>query len=237
MATLGLLAPSMAHEIKNPLHFINSFAELSSELAAEVSQEVSEDAAPLVRDLLLDLTLSIAKVREHGARAEAVVRGMLEQSRGRPGETRRVDLNALVRAYTQAARRDHATRVEVRLDEAVGALAVVPEEIGRVVLNLVTNALYAAEAQGGDRAPEVTVSTVAREDHIEVRVRDNGAGIPAHLNDRIYAPFFTTKPAGEGTGLGLSISRDIVRGHGGAITFNTVEGDHTEFVVTLPRSG
>jgi signal transduction histidine kinase len=251
LAALGTLASGVAHEIKNPLNFINNFAELTVTRAADLAADLAPlrpqlDPTSLARveEIVGDLLQNAGKIREHGVRADAIVRGMLDHARGRAGQARHVDLNALVHAYAHAAaqcREDGGgTALDLALDDAVGELLVVPEEIGRVVLNLVGNALYAAEAQGATRGegftPSVRVSTLARPGHVEVRVRDNGAGIPAALHERIYTPFFTTKPAGEGTGLGLSLSREIVvQGHGGAIAFESSDGEFTEFVVTLPR--
>jgi signal transduction histidine kinase len=246
LAALGLMATGVAHEIKNPLNFVNNFAELSLDRAAELRDELTGalpvETEPRVREVVDELTQNVAKIREHGARAEGIVRGMLDDARIRAGKPREIDLNALVRAYTHAAMEsapDSRASVTLSLDEGAGKVRVVAEEIGRVVLNLVANAIHAAEAQRAARGegfvPEVRVSTRARGDRVEVRVRDNGAGIPAVVRDRIYTPFFTTKPEGQGTGLGLSLSRDIVSRHHGEIDFESEEGDHTEFVVTLPR--
>jgi histidine kinase len=251
LASLGMLTSGIAHEIKNPLNFVNNFAELSVDLGGELRAELGRQGARLdpgaatyLDEIVSDLVQNVARIKEHGRRADGIVRGMLEHSRGRAGEARSVDLNALVRDYTAAAVQGQQiaepsrAAVEVRLDEAVGEVRAVPEEIGRVIVNLVTNALYAAHAAHKARgvAPEVTVTTRASADAVEIRVRDSGLGIPAAIREHIYDPFFTTKPAGEGAGLGLSLSYDIVvQSHGGALTFETEEGDHTEFVVTLPR--
>jgi signal transduction histidine kinase len=256
LASLGTLFAGVAHEIKNPLNFINNFAELSvtlaSDLAADLAQvrdRLDPQSAASLDEILGDLVQNVSKIRAHGGRADAIVRGMLEQARGRAGQQRDTDLNALVQAYALAAAqgRDDAQSpaLEIDLDETVGRLRIVPEEIGRVILNLVSNALYAAEAQCEARqqerdaepfVPAVRVSTHACDDQVEVRVRDNGMGIPAALRGRVFTPFFTTKPAGEGTGLGLSLSREIVvQSHGGSIAFESEDGAFTEFIVTLPR--
>jgi signal transduction histidine kinase len=250
LAALGTLAAGVAHEIKNPLNFINNFAELSVTLAGDLAADLARvrdrlepESAARLDEMLGDLVQNVSKIRAHGGRADAIVRGMLEQARGRVGQTLETDLNELVKAYTLAAqRRDDAggAQLDLSLDGAVGRLRVIPEEMGRVVLNLVTNALYAAEAQRAVRGegftPAVRVSTHDRGDRVEVRVRDNGAGIPAAMRGRVFTPFFTTKPPGEGTGLGLSLSREIVvHGHGGDLAFETEDGEFTEFVVTLPR--
>ena len=251
LASLGTLFAGVAHEIKNPLNFINNFAELSVTLAADLASDLAQvrdrldpASAASLDEILGDLVQNVSKIRAHGGRADAIVRGMLEQARGRAGQQRDTDLNALVQAYARAAAqgRDDAQSpvLEISLDETVGRVRVVPEEIGRVILNLVSNALYAAEAQRetlheGEIAA-VRVSTHALGDQVEVRVRDNGMGIPAALRGRVFTPFFTTKPAGEGTGLGLSLSREIVvQSHGGSIAFESEDGAFTEFIVTLPR--
>jgi signal transduction histidine kinase len=263
LASLGTLFAGVAHEIKNPLNFINNFAELSVTLTADLAADLAQirdrlDARSTAHldEIMADLVQNVSRIRAHGGRADAIVRGMLEHARGRAGQACESDFNALVQAYARAAAqgRDDADcpALELSLDPAVGCVRVVPEEIGRVVLNLVSNALYAAEAQrtaldgphpsgsvrGEGFTPAVLVSTHHRGDAVEVRVRDNGVGIPAALRGNVFTPFFTTKPAGVGTGLGLSLSREIVvQGHGGTISFESEDGDgaHTEFVVTLPR--
>jgi signal transduction histidine kinase len=253
LASLGTLFAGVAHEIKNPLNFINNFAELSVTLTADLAADLAQvrglldpESASRLDEILGDLVQNLSKIRVHGVRADAIVRGMLEQARGRAGQARDVDLNALVQAYARAAAqgRDDARSpaLSFSFDEAVGTIHAVPEEIGRVVLNLVSNALYAAEAQravlGDGLSPAVRVSTLARPRYVEIKVRDNGAGIPSALRSRVFTPFFTTKPAGEGTGLGLSLSREIVvHSHGGDIAFDSEDGVFTEFVVTLPRQG
>ncbi len=253
LAALGTLAAGVAHEIKNPLNFVNNFAELSVTLSAELADELARsrprlepDRAARLDEIVAELEQNVGRIRAHGGRADAIVHGMLERSRGRAGQPREVDLNALVRAYADAAlhgrEAGRSPDLEVSVDSSMRPLRVIPEDIGRVIINLVTNALYAAEARrttrGDGFTPAVRVTTRDLGDHVEVRVRDNGAGIPEALRGRIYTPFFTTKPAGEGTGLGLSLSREIVvRGHGGAISFECEDGSFTEFVVTLPRRG
>jgi signal transduction histidine kinase len=251
LASLGRLTSGIAHEIKNPLNFVNNFAELSVELTAELLEELGGErrkggeVSGHLDEIVGDLQQNVAKIREHGRRADGIVRSMLEHSRGRVGQPREVSFNSLVRDYTSAALQAHrlsAVRpvVETRLDEGAGAVTVVPEEIGRVILNLVDNALYAVQARarsaGPAFSPVVIVTTRGLGDHVEVKVRDNGGGIPAAIRDKVYDPFFTTKPHGEGTGLGLPLSQDIVaHGHGGQIAFETEDGAYTEFTVTLPR--
>jgi len=253
LASLGMIASGVAHEIKNPLNFVNNFAELSVGLTAELAGELSRygdrlppESVTYLAEIIGDLQQNVVKIREHGKRADGIVRDMLQHSRGRAGQTRDIDLNTVVEDHAHAASEAQTAAPPLRatltleLDPAVGRLRVVPEEMGRVVLNLVNNALDAARArratQGAGFTPAVTVTTHDLGDRVEVRVRDNGGGIPAAIRDHVYRPFFTTKPTGEGTGLGLSLSRDIVvERHGGELSFSSREGESTEFLVVIPR--
>jgi len=255
MASLGQLTAGIAHEIKNPLNFVNNFASLSVELL----DDLKETAAPLLRALDEDkraevdetiemLTGNLEKIAEHGRRADGIVKSMLEHSRGGTGERRSVDLNGLVEealnlAYHGARAQDQT--FNITLDRDLGAdiepIELVPQDVTRVFLNLFGNGFYAANNRArasGDAAfrPLLTVATRDLGDAVEVRVRDNGTGIPAEIKDKLFQPFFTTKPTGEGTGLGLSISYDIVtQQHGGTIEVDSTLGEFTEFVVRLPR--
>jgi signal transduction histidine kinase len=254
LASLGALSAGIAHEIKNPLNFIVNFAQLGVEQAAELRRELDklrglsgtaafEEAA----DLLADLEQNVAKIREHGRRADEIVRGMLLHARGRQGERRPTDLNALVAQAAHLAyhglRAQNASfnvTLEEEYDSSLGRANVVPQELSRVVLNLVNNACYAAHQRkasaGAGFAPAVAVRTRDLGDRVEVRVRDNGAGVPRAVRDKLFEPFFTTKPPGSGTGLGLSISYDIVvHGHGGELRLESEEGRYAEFIVTLPK--
>ncbi len=251
LASLGMLTSGIAHEIKNPLNFVNNFAELSVELTSELLAELQTldpDVAVTIGEIVADLRVNAEKIREHGRRADAIVRGMLEHSRtGKSSEPRVTDVAALVRehamiAYHGMRAQDRAcdAAIELDLDEATGSASLVPQEIGRVIVNLVNNAIYAASRRraidGPSFSPKVRVSTRGAAEEVEIRVRDNGMGVPKAARDKIYNPFFTTKPAGEGTGLGLSISYDIVaQGHGGSMTLDTAEGSHCELTVVLPR--
>jgi histidine kinase len=256
LASLGALTSGIAHEIKNPLNFVNNFAELSVGLADELRDTLAGrraalgDDAAAVDEILGELRLNVAKIDEHGKRADGIVQAMLEHARvGGTDERRPTQLNGLVEKFATLAYHGMRTRdaglevaVETDLDPSLVNASVSSPEIGRVLLNLVNNACYAANARKktadpGFR-PTVHITTRNVGDGVEIRVRDNGLGIPAANRERIYDPFFTTKPPGEGTGLGLSISHEIVvPGHGGTLTFESVEGDFTEFVVTLPASG
>jgi two-component system NtrC family sensor kinase len=254
MASLGQLTAGIAHEIKNPLNFVNNFANLSLELLGELK----EIAAPALTaldeakraeadEVIALLTSNLAKITEHGQRADGIVRSMLEHSRGSAGERRSVDANALVEdalnlAYHGARAQDQSFNITLEREFAAGLAPVTltPQDITRVLLNLVSNGFYAVrkrcDAAGGGFEPTLTVTTRELGDAVEIRVRDNGIGIPAEIKDKLFQPFFTTKPTGEGTGLGLSISYDIVTNqHGGTITVDSEPGSFTEFIVTLPR--
>ncbi len=244
MASLGALTAGIAHELKNPLNFVNNFAALSQELVAELADEADPDVRAV---LLADLKANAAKIEEHGRRADGIVRSMMEHARSGSGERRAVAINDLVEEY--AARALYATKVrhpdlrvalDLDLAEEAGLVEVVPQEIGRVLVNLVANALDAvrqrAEAEPDGYAPTVTVSTCRTDGGVEVRVEDNGPGMAEAVRARVFEPFFTTKPTGEGTGLGLSMSYDIVtQGHGGTLAVESAEGEGAAFVLGLPR--
>lgn len=252
LASLGALTAGIAHEIKNPLNFINNFAGLNVELVDEIAEGLSEHPAArqAIQDILEDLRTSASKIEEHGRRADGIVKSMLEHSRGTKGERRPVDLNALVEEYVnlayhgkRAQQQGFNATVERQYGEGLNAVELVPQEIGRVVLNLVGNAFDAVTEQAarlngigdGQYAPTVTVSTRRTGARVELRVADNGTGVPASVREKVFEPFFTTKMSGDGTGLGLSLSYDIVtQGHGGTMTLESEEGKGAAFVVTLP---
>lgn len=254
LASLGALTAGIAHEIKNPLNFVNNFAELNPELAGELREEIApllEHAPDASRDriseLLDDLAGNARRILDHGRRADTIVRNMLQHSRAKPGAFETADINAIVEEYAHLAyhglrAQDSAFNVRLETDLApdLPRIQAVPQDIARVVLNLVNNACQAArerkQAEGREFTPRVWVRT-SRPDpgHLEIRVGDNGGGIPDDVRPRLFTPFFTTKPAGQGTGLGLSISHEIVvREHGGAITVESEPGRGAEFVVRLP---
>jgi PAS domain S-box-containing protein len=256
MAALGQLTAGIAHEIKNPLNFVNNFAGLSVELLEELKETARPAIAALDGDkraeldeVVQTLTGNLEKIAEHGRRADGIVKSMLEHSRGASGERREVDLNALVEealnlAYHGARAQDAGFNItlERNLDPAVAPIELAPQEMTRVFLNLFGNGFYAAtkRARGNGEAayrPTLQVSTRDLGEAVEVRVRDNGTGIPPEIRDQLFQPFFTTKPTGEGTGLGLSISWDIVtQQHGGSIEVDSQPGEFTEFTIRLPRS-
>jgi histidine kinase len=253
LATLGGLTAGIAHEIKNPLNFINNFAESSVGIADEILEELRQlraridpEALANLEELLGELRRNAAKINEHGRRADDIVRSMLEHSRGGSAAARAVDLNALLKEYVNLAyqgfRSQDAsfnTTIETSYAAGLAPMSLQPQDMGRVFLNLVNNACYAVHAKkkalGRQFAPVLKVSTRDLGQAVELRVRDNGMGIPAEVRERMFQPFFTTKPTGDGTGLGLSISLDIVTGQGGTLEVATEEGQFTEFIITLPR--
>ena len=256
MASLGQLTAGIAHEIKNPLNFVNNFADLSVELLDELKETTGPAIAALGDDKRTEidetigmLTGNLEKIAEHGRRADGIVKSMLEHSRGSSSERRSVDLNGLIDealnlAYHGGRAQDQSFNVTLERDfaDAIAPIELVPQDITRVCLNLFGNGFYAAtkrQREGNDPQfrPTLKVSTREFGDAVEVQVRDNGVGIAPEIKDKLFQPFFTTKPTGEGTGLGLSISYDIVtQEHGGTITADSRPGEFTEFTVRLPRT-
>ncbi|NML66762.1 histidine kinase [Hymenobacter sp. RP-2-7] len=249
MASLGELTAGIAHEIQNPLNFVNNFADVSQELVAELEEEQTRPArdAGLEDELLNDLRHNLHKINLHGQRAASIVRGMLAHSRQTTGERAPTDVNALADEYLRLAyhglrAKDKAfnATLETKLAPSLPRIEAVAGDLGRVLLNLFTNAFYAVQQRqlaGADPgyAPTVVVRTRQVGPAVELIVADNGEGIPEAMRQKIFQPFFTTKPAGQGTGLGLSLSHDIVvEGHGGALTVESQEGRGTEFTIRLP---
>jgi signal transduction histidine kinase len=255
LASLGELTAGIAHEIQNPLNFVNNFAELSEELAIELKEEIDKleippgEAKENIADLLDDLTQNQEKINHHGKRAASIVTGMLQHARTSSGKKEPTDLNALSDEFLRLAY--HGLRAKDRsfnasmktdFDESIGNVAVIPQDIGRVMLNLITNAFYEvtekkqqATSNGQDFEPTVSVSTKRMSDMVMLTVKDNGRGIPSKALEKIFQPFFSTKPTGRGTGLGLSLAYDIVtKGHGGELNVETKEGEGTSFIVQLP---
>ena len=248
MASLGELTAGIAHEIQNPLNFVNNFAEVSAELVTELEEErIRPERDPGLEDeLLADLKQNLVKITQHGGRAASIVRGMLEHSRTSSGERTPTDLNQLADEYLRLAY--HGLRakdktfnatLEPDYDPSLPLVPVLAQDLGRVLLNLLSNAFYAVRQRqqrgAAGYAPTVHVSTRRVGNEVEIRVRDNGGGIPESVKQKIFQPFFTTKPTGEGTGLGLSLSYDIVtQGHGGTLTVSSGEGQGTEFLISLP---
>jgi signal transduction histidine kinase len=255
MASLGQLTAGIAHEIKNPLNFVNNFAGLSVELLDELKETAAPALSALAEDKRAEidetmdmLTSNLDKIAEHGRRADNIVKSMLEHSRGVTGERREVDLNGLIEealnlAYHGARAQDQSFNItlERELDPELRRIELAPQEMTRVFLNLFGNGFYAATKRARENGeasfrPVLTVATRECGEAVEVRVRDNGIGITPEIRDKLFQPFFTTKPTGEGTGLGLSISYDIVtQQHGGTISVDSETGAFTEFTIRLPR--
>jgi two-component system NtrC family sensor kinase len=253
LASLGQLTAGIAHEIKNPLNFINNFSALSAELTDELSELLkSATISDKIRDEVDELTRvlkgNLEKVVQHGQRADSIVKNMLLHSREGSGEHRPTDINALLDeslnlAYhgARAEKREFNITLQRDFDELAGAVDLFPQEITRAFLNLISNGFYAANKRkreiGSGFEPVLQATTRDLGDSVEIRIRDNGTGIPAEVKEKMFNPFFTTKPAGEGTGLGLSMSHDIiVKQHGGTIDVDTAPGEYTEFRIVLPRT-
>jgi signal transduction histidine kinase len=256
LASLGQLTAGIAHEIKNPLNFVNNFADLSVELTNDLGDVVARHTADWsagergqVEELMSDLQMNARKIAEHGRRADSIVRSMLLHSRGSQGERQPTDINAFVEDNTtlayhgiRAEKPELFVEIERDLDPTVGAVEVVPQDFGRVLINLLNNAFYAVHERARTTAqadtPRVKVATRSAPNGVSIAISDNGNGIPETLKKRVFEPFFTTKPTGEGTGLGLSLSYDIVtRGHGGTLTMQSQVGEGTTFTVWLPFRG
>jgi two-component system NtrC family sensor kinase len=254
LASLGQLTAGIAHEIKNPLNFVNNFSAVSVELIDELRQALAvaklDDRLRVEIGEIADILQgNLDKVVQHGRRADSIVKNMLQHSRQGSGEHRLVDINVIVEeslnlAYhgARAEKQGFNITLERSLDPTAGEVDVFPQDITRVLLNLISNGFYAAtkrnaQANGGDE-PTLTAATKNLGDRVEIRIRDNGTGISPEVKEKMFNPFFTTKPAGEGTGLGLSISHDIiVKQHGGSIEVDTQAGEFTEIRIILPRIG
>ncbi len=246
MASLGELTAGIAHEIQNPLNFVNNFSEVSTELLEEMESELVLDNKPEAITIAGEVRHNLEKIVHHGKRADSIVKGMLQHSRKSSGQKEMTSVNTMAEEYLRLSyfglrAKDNGLNatLEMYLDPAVGKVNVIPQDLGRVLLNLFNNAFYAVsekkKTSGDHYAPKIILTTKRHYDTVEIRVRDNGYGIPKHLIDKIYQPFFTTKPAGYGTGLGLSLSYDIItKHHGGTIHVDTSEGEGTEFTIHLP---
>jgi two-component system NtrC family sensor kinase len=245
MASLGELTAGIAHEIQNPLNFVNNFSEVSNELIDEMNEELDKGDLEEAKAISLDIKQNLEKINHHGKRADNIVKGMLQHSRSSSGTKEPTNINALADEYLRLAY--HGLRakdksfnatLETDFDESIDNVNVIPQDIGRVILNLITNAFYAVnekKQQDEHFKPIVSVSTKKTGDHLEIKVTDNGGGIPQKILDKVFQPFFTTKPTGQGTGLGLSMSYDIVtKGHGGDFRVDSTVGKGTEMILSLP---
>ena len=244
MASLGELTAGIAHEIQNPLNFVNNFSEVSTELIDEMKDELKKRNYEDAEEIADDIKQNLEKINHHGKRAADIVKGMLQHSRSSSGVKEPTDINALCDEYLRlsyhglrAKDKNFNATLKTDFDATIGNINIIPEDIGRVVLNLINNGFYTVDEKKKSGVenyePTVSVSTIKLKDKIEIRVTDNGNGIPQKVLDKIFQPFFTTKPAGQGTGLGLSLSYDIVKAHGGEIKVETKEGEGTTFIITL----
>ncbi len=263
MASLGELTAGIAHEIQNPLNFVNNFSELSTELITEMNVEIDKGNTDEVKAIASDIKQNLEKINHHGKRADSIVKGMLQHSQKGSGQKEPTDINAMAEEYLRLAYhaclsgRQGCLAKDITLnasfvtdlDKRIGNVNLVQQDISRVLLNLYNNAFYALSAKSsaeaivkdealanadGDYQPLVTLTTKRKEDFIEISIKDNGNGIPENIMEKIFQPFFTTKPTGQGTGLGLSLSYDIVKAHGGEIKVQAKEGEGTEFLITIP---
>jgi len=245
MASLGELTAGIAHEIQNPLNFVNNFSEVNTELIDELKKELAVGNRQLAEEIADDVKANSEKINHHGKRADAIVKGMLQHSRSSSGVKEPTDINALCDEYRRlsyhglrAKDKNFNATIKTDFDESIGNINIVPQDIGRVILNLITNAFYVVNEKSkhgiAGYEPSVEVHTKKEGNKVLVSVKDNGNGIPQKILDKIFQPFFTTKPTGQGTGLGLSLSYDIVKAHGGEIKVESKEVEGSEFIIELP---
>jgi signal transduction histidine kinase len=257
MASLGELTAGIAHEIQNPLNFVNNFSEINKELIDELKEELAIGNRQSAEEIASDIKENEEKINHHGKRADAIVKGMLLHSRTSNGQKEPTDINALADEYLRLAfhglkAKDKSFNADFKtdFDPNLPKINVIPQDIGRVLLNLINNAFYAVDKRAMETTPQppnvqtdyyptVIISTTSYKSPsgdlgVEIRVKDNANGIPESIKDKIFQPFFTTKPTGQGTGLGLSLSYDIVNAHRGEIKVESVEGEGTEFIIQIP---
>ncbi|WP_297335874.1 ATP-binding protein [Algoriphagus sp.] len=254
MASLGELTAGIAHEIQNPLNFVNNFSEVSNELLAELKEELEKGNTAEALELAVDVSSNLEKISHHGKRAESIVKGMLQHSRTNTGEKVETDLNQLADEYLRlsyhglrAKDKSFTADFKLQADPNLPKIPVIHQDIGRVLLNLINNGFYAAAEKkhqlkeandplADSFIPKVTVETKALKNSVEISIEDNGPGIPAEIQSKIFQPFFTTKPTGKGTGLGLSMSYEIItKGHGGKLSVSSKPGLFTKFIITIPQ--
>ena len=251
MASLGELTAGIAHEIQNPLNFVNNFSEVNKELLSELKEEIEKGNIEEVKSLASNVIDNQEKINEHGKRADAIVKGMLQHSRSSSGIKEPTNINTLAEEYLKLAyhgfrAKDKTFNVTLKtsFEDGVDTVNVIPQDIGRVILNLLNNAFYAVHeksaavnAMADEKfEPIVSVSTKNFGYKVVISITDNGNGIPQKVVDKIFQPFFTTKPVGQGTGLGLSLSYDIVKAHGGELRVETKEGEGSEFILIIPAT-
>ena len=250
MASLGELTAGIAHEIQNPLNFVNNFSEVSNELIEEMNEEIEKGDLEEAKLIASDIKQNLEKINHHGKRADSIVKGMLQHSRSSSGTKEPTDINKLADEYLRLAY--HGLRakdqsfnatLETNYDIKVGLLDVNPQDLGRVILNLITNAFYTVKEKSSlarvndhEYKPTVSITTIKKPNSVEIKVKDNGNGISEAVKEKIFQPFFTTKPTGQGTGLGLSMSYDIIsKSHEGELKVDTIQGKGTTFTITLPN--
>ncbi|MGL6269972.1 MAG: sensor histidine kinase, partial [Chitinophagaceae bacterium] len=248
MASLGELTAGIAHEIQNPLNFINNFSEINMELSAELIEAANAEKCDEIKAIAYNIKANEEKINLHGKRADAIVKGMLQHGRTGSGQKEFVNINALCDEYFRIAyygfrakNNSFTAMLRTQFDESIGNINIISHDIGSVILNLINNAFYSVQQKKTkltkDYQADVTIRTRKSENQVSIIVYDNGLGIPSHIKEKVFQPFFTTKPTGTGTGLGLSLSYDIiVKGHGGSLEVQTEEGNFTEFTVMLPLS-
>jgi signal transduction histidine kinase len=247
MASLGELTAGIAHEIQNPLNFVNNFSEVSDELIDELNTELNKGDIRESKTLAAEIKQNLQKITHHGKRADAIVKGMLQHSRSSSGPAELTDINALCDEYLRLSyhglrAKDNSfnVRLNTDFDSSVEKIKLVSHDIGRVLLNLYNNAFYAVNEKKHSHAtgyePMISVQTRKSAGSVEIKISDNGNGIPMGILEKIFQPFFTTKPTGKGTGLGLSLAYDIItKGHGGELKVHSMEGQGTEFTIRLPK--
>jgi signal transduction histidine kinase len=245
MASLGELTAGIAHEIQNPLNFVNNFSEVSIELMEEMNLEMEKGNHDDAKDISEDISLNLKKINHHGKRADSIVKGMLQHSRSQNDEKIDTDVNAICDEYLRLAYHGFRAKdksfnatIETDLDPNIGVMKLASQDIARVILNLLTNAFYAVHQKAiksaTDFKPTVYISTFKESNHIKISIKDNGTGIPSHIKDKIYQPFFTSKPAGHGTGLGLSLAYEIIKAHHGDLKVESTVGEGSTFTITIP---
>lgn len=254
MASLGELTAGLAHEIQNPLNFVNNFSEINIELIEEMKKELLAGNSVEAIEIVKDISENMEKITQHGKRADTIVKGMLQHSRSSSGIKEPTDINALADEYLRLAYhglrakdKTFSATMNTEFDDSIGTIIIIPQDIGRVLLNLINNAFYAVNekkttlelensantATLSTYEPTVSLRTFRTNRNVSISVKDNGNGIPKNIVDKIFQPFFTTKPTGQGTGLGLSMSYDIIKAHGGEIKVETIKGEQTEFTIQL----
>jgi C4-dicarboxylate-specific signal transduction histidine kinase len=245
MASLGELTAGIAHEIQNPLNFVNNFSDVNKELLQELKEEADKGNIKDVKAIADDVINNEEKINHHGRRADAIVKGMLQHSRKSSGQKEPTDINTLADEYLRlsyhglrAKDKNFNATIETDFDNSIGKINIIPQDIGKVLLNLFNNAFYAVNegtiTKGNSYKPTVLVITKKSGNSVIITVSDNGNGIPQKISDKIFQPFFTTKPTGEGTGLGLSLSYDIIKAQGGTLKVESTEGEGSEFIIMMP---